>query len=176
MNETKPAPSKRRKLIIPFVSAAAAMLFGISIFILPPPLSNQLHTTATGQYEQVFIGPTIRIDMNANSSMTVSNAQPPEIELLQGSVYFDIEHSDAATSKLIAIVDNVRIHNIGTRFSLERQNNGGKVAVVDGQVKIQIGSQSHLINAGQQVAFDSSRIIEQTSIVNADVAPWRQNK
>lgn len=176
MTETKPAPSNRRKYIIPFVSAAIAMLFGATIFFLPPPISNQLHTTSAGQYEQVFVGPDIRIDMNKNSSMTVSTAQPPEIELLQGSIYFDIKNTGATTSKLVAIVDNVRIHNTGTRFSIERQNNGGSVAIAEGQIEIQIGTQSHLIDAGRLVSFNGTQITEEAPIITADIAPWRQSR
>lgn len=176
MTEAKQAPSNRRKYIIPFASAAAVMLFGITIFILPPPISHQLHTTATGQYEQIFVGPNIRIDMNSNSSMTVSNDQPPVIELLQGSIYFDITNSDTNTNKLVAIVNEARIKNIGTRFSAERQNDGGSVAIAEGQVEIQIGAQSRLINAGQLIVFGRTQITEETSITGADVAPWRQNR
>lgn len=176
MTETKPAPSSRKKYIIPFASAAAVMLFGITIFILPPPISHQLHTTATGQYEQVFVGPDIRIDMNANSSMTVSNGQPPEIELLQGSIYFDITNSDTNTSNLVVIVNEARIKNIGTQFSVARQNDGGSVAVSDGQVEIQISTQSLLIQAGQQVTFDNTRITEEAPIVKTNIAPWRQDR
>lgn len=176
MTETKPAPSSRKKYIIPFVSAAIAMLFGTTIFILPPPISNQLHTTSAGQYEQVFVGPNIRIDMNTNSSMTVSSDQPPKIELLQGSIYFDITNSGANTSKLVVIVNEARIKNIGTQFSVARQNNGGSVAVSEGQIEIQIGTQLRLIDAGYQVRFDGSQITEEISVMSTDIAPWRQNK
>ncbi len=176
MTETKPAPSNRRKYIIPFASAAAVMLFGISIFILPSPISHQLHTTATGQYKQVFVGPNIRIDMNSNSSMTVSNDQTPVIELLQGSIYFDITNSDTNTNKLVALVDEARIKNIDASFSAELQNDGGSIAIAEGQAEIQIGAQSRLINAGQQVVFGRTHITEESSISSADVAPWRQYK
>jgi ferric-dicitrate binding protein FerR (iron transport regulator) len=176
MTKTKPAPSNRRKYIIPFASATAVMLFGITIFILPPPISHQLHTTATGKYDQVFVGPNIRIDMNSNSSMTVSNNQPPVIELLQGSIYFDITNSETNTNELVAIVNEARIKNIGTRFSAELQNDGGSIAIAEGQVEIQIGTHSRLINAGQQIAFGRTQITEEFSIMSTDVAPWRQNK
>lgn len=168
MTKTKPAPTSRKKYIIPFASAAAVMLFGATIFILPPPISHQLHTTAAGQQELVFVGPNIRIDMNASSSMTVSNDQPPEVELLQGSIYLDITNSDTSTNKLVVIVNEARIKNIGTQFSAERQNDGGSIAVFDGQVEIQIGTQSHLIDAGQQATFDSTRITGETPIVKTD--------
>ncbi len=174
MTQTKPAPSSRKKYLIPFASAAAAMLFGATIFILPPPTTSyQLHTTTSGQYEQVFVGPNIRIDMNTNSSMTVSSDQPPEIELLQGNLYVDITNSSANTSKLVVIVNEARIKNIGTQFSVTRQNDGGSVAVSDGQVEIQISTQSHLIQAGHQVTFDSTQITEETPITKANIAPWR---
>lgn len=172
MTETKQAPTSRRKLIIPFASAAAVMLFGISIFILPPPISHQLHTTSAGQHDLVFVGPDIRIDMNTNSSMTVSNDQPPEIELLQGSVYFDITNTD----KLVLILNEARIKNVGTQFSAERQNDGGQIAIADGLVEIQIGSQSRLIHAGQQVTFDINKITQEAPIDKSDVATWRQNR
>ncbi len=177
MTQTTPAPSSRKKYIIPFASAAAAMLFGATIFILPPPATSYLlHTTASGQYEQVFVGPNIRIDMDANSSMTVSSDQPPEIELLQGNLYVDITNSSANTSKLVVIVNEARIKNIGTQFSVQRQNDGGSVTVSDGQVEIQIGTQSRLIHAGQQVTFNSTQITEEASIAKAHIAPWRKHK
>lgn len=176
MTETKQSPTSLRKLIIPFATAIAVMLFGVSIFILPPPISHQLHTTSAGQHDLVFVGPDIRIHMNANSSMTVSNDQPPKVELLQGSVYFDITNSDANTSKLALIINEARIKNIGTQFSAERQNDGGQIAIADGLVEIQIGSQSRLIHAGQQVTFDINKITQESPIDRSDVAPWRLNK
>ncbi|MDP1557936.1 MAG: FecR domain-containing protein [Nitrosomonas sp.] len=176
MTESKASNFSRKKLVIPFLSALAAMLVGAVVFILPPPLSNQFHATAAGQYQNVSVGPDISIDMNANSAMTVSNSQPPEIELLQGSIYFDIKNKDADTSKLIAIAGNARIKNIGTRFSLQKQKDGGSIAITDGQIEIHIGSQIRVIDAGQQVDFDGTQITEETSIIGANIAPWRQNK
>lgn len=173
MTKANPTPSNRRKYIIPFASAAAVMLFGATIFILPPPTTSyQLYTTTSGQYEQVSVGSDIRIDMNTNSSMTVSTDQPPQVELLQGSLYVE----STGTSKLAIIVNEARIKNIGTQFSVTRQNNGGSVAVSDGQVEIQIGTQSRPINAGYQVTFDNTKITAEKTIARPDVAQWRQNK
>lgn len=176
MTEFKSPSFDRRKLALPFLSAGAAMLVGALIFILPPPLSSQLHTTASGQYQRVSVGPDINIDMNANSAITVTNSQPPEIELLQGSVYFDTKNKDAATSKLTAIAGNIRIKNIGTRFSLIKQKDGGSVAIIDGQVEIHIGSQIRIIEAGRQIDFDGTKITEEKPIIAGDIAPWRHNK
>lgn len=122
------------------------------------------------------MGPDIRIDMNSNSSMTVSNEQPPVIELLQGSVYFDITNSNPNTNKLIAMVNEARIKNTGARFSAELQNDGGSIAIEEGQVEIQIGAQTRTINTGQQIVFGRTQITDESSITSSSVAPWRQYK
>jgi ferric-dicitrate binding protein FerR (iron transport regulator) len=164
-----------RKYLLPFLSAAVAMLAGALIFIIPPPQSTQLYETAVEQYQHFTIEPDINIDLNENSAITVTNSQPTKIELLRGSAYFDVEGGRGTGSKLEAIVGNARIRDIGARFSLKVLNNGdGSVAIADGQIEIYIGSLTHLIQAGQQVDFDKTHIIKEASIVGTDIAPWRQ--
>tara|TARA_R110002073_G_scaffold65940_3_gene164373 strand:- start:2736 stop:3269 length:534 start_codon:yes stop_codon:yes gene_type:complete len=176
MAEFQVSTYRYKKFLLPFITAAIAMLAGSLIFILPPPVATQFHETTAGKYLSISVAADITIELDANSAVTVTNSEPPKVELLQGNAYFEIQRKDVDTTKLEVILGDVLIRNQGTRFSLKKLKNGGRVAISKGQIEIYFGNQARLVNAGQQVDFDNAHITEESSIVGLDIATWRRNK
>ena len=98
---------------------------------------------------------------------------PPWIEVLRGNAYFDVTSNDV--ERLEVRVGTVRIKDIGTRFSVRMQQEGGSVAVADGQVEIHLETGIHLVSAREHADFDSARVTKHRVTTEADVAPWRVN-
>ncbi len=164
---------RRGKLIFPFLSAVIVMLVGSLIFIVPPPIDTQLHETASGKYLTVAVTPDITISLDSNSAIAVTKSEPLRVELLQGNAYFDVENKSTDGHKLEITLGQVRFRDIGTRFSLETIKNGGSLAIMSGQVEIHLDTQVHLIEAGQRVYFDNLQLIEKSTMIDMDIAPWR---
>ncbi len=171
----KPSVSKtRKKLLLPFLSATIVMLVGALIFVLPSPLSTQMHETTAGQYQRVAITPEISVELDANTALTVTNSEPPRVEIIQGNTYFSGNGSAADSKRLEIVIGDVRFGDMGADFSLQTIKSGGSIAIAKGQLEMTVGEQTRLINAGQRVDFDNSKIIEESSVVGMDIASWRR--
>jgi transmembrane sensor len=174
MDKSSASIFRTKKFLLPFLSAAIAMLTGALIFILPPPLSTQLHETTADQYQSVTVTPEVAVELDERSAITVTNSEPPSVELLMGNAYFDSNNTSEAIQTLEITVGDVRFLSMGASFSLETLRNGGSIAITNGQLEMNIGGQVHLLSAGQQINYDNQRVVDESSIVGLDVAPWRR--
>lgn len=154
--------------------AATALALGLISWYISKPVTARLHETVAGQRLTVKATPDIGITLDTDSAVTVANSQPPRIELLRGNVYFDVTSNDA--NKLEVKVGEVRIKDIGTRFSVRMRPDGGSVAVTDGQVEIHVATGTYLVSARERADFDGTRVTGHRLIAEADVAPWHPNR
>ncbi|MCH9639919.1 MAG: FecR family protein [Betaproteobacteria bacterium] len=174
MNESSVSIFRKKKFLLPFFSAAIAMSVGALIFILPPPLSTQLYETTADQYQRIELSPVVSVELDENSSITVTNSEPPRVEIIQGNTYFSGNSSSAKTNRLEIITGNVRFWDMGANFSLQTINNSSNIAINSGQLEMIIGDQSRLVLAGQRIDFDNNQVIEESSVVGLEIAPWRR--
>ena len=154
--------------------AATALALGLISWYISKPVTARLHETGPGQHLTVKATPDISISLDTDSAVTVANSQPPRIELLRGNAYFDVTSNDA--DKLEVKVGEVRIKDIGTRFSVRMWPDGGSVAVADGQVEIHVTTGTYLVSARERADFDGTRVTGHRLIAEADVAPWHPNR
>jgi transmembrane sensor len=171
MPAVAPRPYSWRRIILHCIIASTGLGLGLLSWMIAKPVATRIHQTVPGQRITVTATPDIDVSLDADSSVTISNSQPPRIELLRGNAYFDVKRSDAG--KLQVKVGTVYIKDIGTRFSVSMRGNGGSVAVASGQVEIQVATGTYLVSARERVDFDSVRVSGQRIIAESDVAPWR---
>ncbi len=174
MEKSSASIFRQKKLLFPLLSVAIVMSINLLIFILPQPLATQLHETTVGQYQSIKLTPEINVELDERSAITVTNSEPPSVELINGSVYFDNDNKTMDTQQLEVTVGDIRFLPRGASFSLEALKNGGSIAIRDGQVEMNIGGQSRSVSAGQRIDFDKKHIVEESSIVDLDIAPWRR--
>lgn len=118
--------------------------------------------------------PDIDVSLDADSSVTITNTQPPRIELLRGNAYFDVKGNDAG--KLQVKVGTTYIRDLGTRFSVSKQTNGGSVAVASGQIEIQVETGKYLVGSHERADFNNTTVTGQRVIAEAEIAPWRPRR
>lgn len=174
MHSTTVSTFRLKKFLLPFLSAAAVMLVGGLIFFLPPPLATQLHETMADQYQRVILTPGITVELDERSAIAVTNSEPLSIELIKGNAYFDSNNTSAQIQALEIVVSDVRFLAKGASFSLETLKKGGRIAISNGQLEMNIGDQARFVSAGQRIDFNSNRVIEEISIVDLDIASWRR--
>lgn len=164
---------QQRKLLLPFLSTAVAMLAGALIFAIPPPAATQFHKTTVGQHKSIAVTPDITLLLDANTAITVTNNRLPKVELIQGNAYFDSKHLNAGIRTLEIIVADSHFWNMGATFSLQKLPKGGSIAIAHGQLEMTLDNQVRQISAGQRIDFDHNKITEESSTVGLDIAPWR---
>ena len=148
------------------------MSLGLMSWFIAKPLSTRLHETEPGQLITIAATPNIDISLDADSSVTVSNTDPPRIELLRGNAYFDVRGD--GPGKLQLKVGTTYIRDTGTRFSVRKSSTGGSVAVASGTVEIRVTMGTYLIGAHEGADFDGVRVTGQRIIPDSAIAPWRQ--
>ncbi len=164
------ARTRWRSFLLHGSIAGTALGLGLMSWYIAKPMATRIHQTVPGERLTVNATPDIDISLDADSSVTVSNAEPPQIELLRGNAYFDAKGNGAG--KLQLKVGKTYIRDIGTRFSVRKFANGGTIAVSNGQVEIQVETGKYLIGAHERADFDGIRVTGQRIIADADVAPW----
>jgi transmembrane sensor len=149
-----------------------AVSLGLMSWFIAKPLSTRLHETEPGQRVTITATPNIDISLDADSSVTVSNTDPPRMELLRGNAYFDVRGDGAG--KLQLKVGTTYIRDTGTRFSVSKSSTGGSVAVASGEVEIQVEMGTYLVGAHETADFDGVRVTGQRVIPDSAIAPWRR--
>lgn len=162
------------RFFVHFSIAATALSLGLMSWFIAKPMATRIHQTVPGQRLTVAATPDIDISLDNDSTVTVSNTEPPRIELLRGNAYFDIKNKSA--DKLQVKVGTTYIKDLGTRFSIRRRGDGGSVAVAEGQIEIQMETGTYLVSAREWADFDGKRVTGHRMIAEADIAPWRVNK
>lgn len=166
--------TRRLYLLLHSFIAATALGLGLMSWYIAKPMATRLHETVPGQRLTVIATPDIDVSLDADSSITVSNTEPPRIELLRGSAYFDAK--GGGTGKLQVKVGTTYINDIGTRFKVSKRTNGGTVAVANGQVEILVEMGTYLVGAHEQADFDGIKVTGQRIIADTDMASWRLNQ
>lgn len=154
--------------------AVTALGLGFMSWFIAKPTAIRLHETIPGQQLTVNAAPDLDISLDADSSVSVSNSQPPQIELLRGNAYFDAKGEGAG--KLQVKVGTTYIRDAGTRFSIRKRANGGSIAVANGQVEVLVETGTYLIGAHEGADFDGINVTGQRMVAEADIAPWRPGR
>ena len=69
-----------------------AVSLGLMSWFIAKPTATRIHQTMPGERVTVAATPHIDISLDADSMVTVSNTEPPRIELLKGNAYFDVRN------------------------------------------------------------------------------------
>jgi ferric-dicitrate binding protein FerR (iron transport regulator) len=164
-------PARQRFLVHGSIVAAAVSL-GLMSWFIAKPLSTRLHQTEPGQRITITATPHIDISLDSDSSVTVSNTDPPRIELLRGNACFDVRGN--GPGKIQLKVGTTYIRDTGTRFSVRKSSSGGNIAVASGEVEIQVEMGTYLVGAHESADFDGVRVTGQKIISDSAIAPWRR--
>ncbi len=128
----EPAPWRPVLARVAAAVLTVAVLAGTySIYATRP--EGVAYATSIGGHEAIVLADGTRIELNTNSAIRVAES-PSErrIGLEKGEAYFQVVHN--AARPLIVYVDNRRVTDIGTKFSIRRDADKLVVAVMDGRV------------------------------------------
>jgi transmembrane sensor len=97
----------------------------------------QQYSTGADQQKTVKLADGTRIELNKNTRVIAEDTTLGRaVHLVQGEVYFDVVHDSKHPFTVLA--GNRRITDLGTKFSVLRENDYVKVVVKEGRVRIDL--------------------------------------
>ncbi|WIT13316.1 FecR domain-containing protein [Paucibacter sediminis] len=181
---SRPSPrpwwQQQRRAIGGALAGLGLLALVLAVQVVAPLRGNdaQSYATARGQREAVALADGSRLTLNTATKLrTAVTAKQREVWLEQGEAFFDIAHD--ASRPFVVHAGRQTVTVLGTKFSLLREGERLRVAVLEGRVQVQ-AEQSRpavLVRDDTAVAEASNVLVSrQTSQqVNAALS-WLQGK
>lgn len=166
---------EKAEFTAPKLSILLALITSTFIYFIPHPVDTQIYENYSDNYQIIEVNPQVFIYLDADSSITVRRNNPIQVELIRGEAFFDIQAKSKVLHQLEIMIGNARIFNMGTQFNIKMQNESSEIAITDGQIELQLSSQTYLISSGRKVEFNKNQIITDSIIINrSEVTPWSE--
>lgn len=179
--EPTPTPRPHRARPVFFRIAAAVVVLGVAGYaattLLAPHPKWQAYATQVGGSETIRLPDGSRIELNTNTVLrTELSAGHRFVALEKGEAYFDIVHD--AQRPLIVQVGKQRIVDLGTQFSVHRDESHLEIKLVEGraQLESETGAKLALLTPGDVLVKrgPSLTVTRKTERVLSDELSWRR--
>lgn len=131
------APVSRRRF--GFTIAAAALLIaaiGVAITGYRLRGAETVYATAVGGHRAVVLADGSSVELNTDTELHISSdAARRTVRLVKGEAFFQIRHD--AARPFVVLANGHRVVDLGTKFLVRENENGVKVAVVEGRARLE---------------------------------------
>lgn len=166
----KIAPSSftRRRVSLVLGALGALAVTGV----LVQQASPVTHQTGAGEVRTVMLGREDRLVLNGDTKLEVGGLNDRYITLVSGEVLLLLRDAKAAPVKVS--VGNREIVDVGTVFSVSRDNHRTRIAVAEGEVAVDpSGANLHVPGGMRLEAEDGERVLKPTPVDPSSVGAWR---
>jgi transmembrane sensor len=173
-------PLTRRFYVGAGAIAAAAAVAMVALPMLQPQPAAQSYATAKGQHRTVTLADGTRIDLNADTRLTVAlDRGGRHVTMDEGQAVFDVAH-DARRPFLIAAGDRT-VQVVGTQFDVRRRAGKLSVTVARGAVEVLPNSQglgaAYRLHPGQRFDhLEGAREAHVDAVAADEVLGWRTGR
>lgn len=176
-----PAPDSRPKLLklAAVLLAVAAIGGGVTFYTNKP--AQVIYATGLGEREVLSLADGSQIELNTDTSLRTAVTSGRRLVWLdKGEAYFHVKHDPA--HPFVVIAGGRRLTDIGTAFSVRRDEARLRVAVLEGSVRLdsnhdlQAGKHSTILNSGDTVVATATTlsISREAPKQLADELGWRR--
>jgi len=132
--------------LIVFVSILAGLGGG------PSHSDSHREYVAGSEPKIISLGLGTVIYLNAGSALVVTRSpRALSVTLDRGEALFDVNHQHGSSQQLWVFSAGIRLKDIGTRFDVQRRNDGILVSVLQGRVRIDGTVESIMADAGHEI-------------------------
>lgn len=172
-----PKIRRGRVLALPRHAAMAAVVGVLALGVawvgwsaLPRPWSVE---TAPGEQRTVTLADGSIVVLDGATRLTLDRRKPREVTLEAGRALFEVEHDDA--HPFLVAVGDTTLTDLGTVFDVTRLQNGARVSVSEGSVRVDAAGARAVLSPGDS-AVTSVRGLERGAIAPEDVDSWREGR
>ncbi|MDH2915633.1 MAG: FecR family protein [Gallionella sp.] len=165
--EPKRASRKKMGMVVSFVAGLAFALGTAQWYI---SLGENI-STAVGERRHVVLADGTAVDLNTDSKIRVKMTDGlRKVTLVQGEALLGVAH-EARPFEVHAGAGVLR--DIGTTFNVRRDDEQTTVAVLDGEVLVNLDSVPSVnLHGGQQVGYATNGLSAVSPVNAADVTAW----
>ena len=166
------------------LTALAVSLTAVVLAVILLQGGGQTYSTATGEYQQVWLDDGSLIELNTDSSVVLSlSDRQRNIELVRGEAFFTV--APDKTRPFVVIVGGAEVRALGTAFNIYRQGPElARVHVVEGVVRVSetqgsavFAPESRMLLANQALEFSETTGIGDLPEQNMQQATaWREGQ
>lgn len=174
---TWPAVRIPRPAALPRRSAIAAALAAMVVGGLWLGWNQRPRTwsveTAPGEQRTLTLSDGSVVSLDGATRLTLDRRDPRDVVLVSGRALFDVVHDDH--DPFVVAVGGAVLTDLGTTFDVTRLNDGARVSVSEGIVRVDAAGRTETLNAGDGVLV-SPQGLERREIAIEDVATWREGR
>jgi transmembrane sensor len=151
---------------------AAAVAAVVSFTVLDRGGPMQEIATPPGEQRTIALADGSRVILNGSTRIAFAADRPREITLTEGEALFDVRHDD--DNPFVVMAGETRLLDAGTVFNVVREGGMLDVAVAEGEVIYEPGSQEIRLNAGDglsRAGADALPVLRKAS--PAAIGGWR---
>lgn len=176
---TPAEPRRSWRAISAATGGAIAAAVALGIFVSQPDVvqpERVAYSTAAGETREIALRDGSRIVLAPSSLMTVENERQTALTVA-GSAYFDVPHHPGRDLSIQA--GGLTIHDVGTRFAIDANPDGARIAVAEGSLEIsapRIGKPVKLETGQNFFASGSLGLMQRGTQRPETVASWRRGE
>ncbi|HEY1077148.1 MAG TPA: FecR domain-containing protein [Fontimonas sp.] len=171
---TIPTPRSRRRSWRGW-SLAASVVVSLALGYQYQSDWRHAQTTAAGERRQIALDDGSTVLLGSDTAIDIAFSPTRRgIRLVRGEAYFEIRHDPARPFVIDA--GNAEVEVVGTRFSVQRDDDAGDVTVVDGRVRVRLATTEVLLGADQHIGFDRKGLGAAESVSAEDALAWRSGR
>jgi transmembrane sensor len=175
-----PRPLTRRFYLGAGAIAAAAAVAVVALPMLQPQPAARTYATAKGEHRTVTLADGTRIDLNADTRLTVRLERGArQVTMDEGQAVFDVAH-DTRRPFLVAAGDRT-VRVVGTQFDVRRRAGKLSVTVARGAVEVRPSGQAlgaaYRLHPGQRFDHvEGAREARVDAVAADEVLGWRTGR
>ena len=156
-----------------FAAAAAAAVLGGVWFAWSGMSRPLMLETAPGEIRSVRLADGSLVSLEGATRVAVNRRDPREVSLHAGRALFEVVHDDS--DPFIVMVGDTRLTDLGTTFDVTRLQEGARVSVSEGNVRVDAQPGSVTLNPGDSVMV-GPRSLDRRTVSVDDVSGWRMGR
>jgi len=170
-----PPPAERASTRKWFVGGALALAASILLILFVPPADSSYPIeTLSAEPRRIAMDDGSNILLDGRSKLMLDRKVPRRVRLEEGAARFTVSHDAARPFRVD--VGEAELVDLGTVFSVTRQNGMVRVEVAEGAVRYIGGGARRDLNAGDTLRIGADGRLVQGRVDPADVAAWANGR
>ncbi|MDR0279262.1 MAG: FecR domain-containing protein [Paucimonas sp.] len=170
-----PEPKPRRKAGTVTRAGLLSLALLAGVLWLDPAYRSEHYLTQVGQRQAVQLADGSTILLDGASELEVSwHLRSRQTRLVQGQALFEV--APMLYRPFLVEAGSASVRVVGTRFNVDRQQDGVRVSVAEGRVAVRAGGASSLLEPGQQIRVQDGRLGTLAKVEGGVVGAWKDGQ
>lgn len=162
-----------RRSLAAVAAALAAVVIGGVWFANSQRAQPWTVQTAPGEQHTLTLADGSVVSLDGGTRLAMDRRKPRDVRLEGGRALFTVVHDDA--HPFVVVVGETTLTDLGTVFDVTQLQDGVRVSVSEGSVRVDAPADTATLNPGESV-ISTPRGLDRRTLSPDDVAAWREGR